>query len=78
MVDPSLIKMDFDHFDSIHMLNSFLYDQYTKKKIIGVSLKQARRTAKAQVFNYRFGQKPVILKNMNLGKKSFTGSIDGL
>lgn len=77
MVDPSLIKMDFDHFDSIHMLNSFLYDQYTKKKIIGVSLKQARRTAKAQVFNYRFGQKPVILKNMNLGKKSFTGSIDG-
>ena len=53
MVDPSLVNMDFGHFDSIHMLNSYLYDQYTKKKIIGVSLKQARGSAKAEIFNYR-------------------------
>lgn len=77
MVDPSLINMDFSHFDSIHMLNTFLYDQYTKKKLIGVSLKQAKRSAKAQVFNYRLGQKPVSLDSMNLGKTGFTKSIDG-
>jgi len=76
MVNPKLINMSFDHFDSIHMLNTFLYEQYTKKMLIGVSLKQAKGKAKAEVFNYRLGQRPVTLDSMNLGKTTYTKSID--
>ncbi len=77
MVNPRLINMSFDHFDSIHMLNSFLYEQYTKKMIVGVSLKFAKNSAKAEVFNYRFGQRPVQFDSFGLGKTGFTKSMYG-
>jgi len=55
-----------------------LYEKYESKDIIGVSLKQAVRTVKADIFNFRRGQRPVELDRVpfSLGKTGFLNSID--
>lgn len=76
MVNPRMLSTDFSQFESIHDLNSFLYDKFKEKMIIGVSLKQVSRVAKAEVYNFKSGHKPVVFNNLNLGKTGFTASID--
>lgn len=79
MVKSNLLNTNFDDFESIHELNGFLYDNFKSKDIIGVSLKQAKKTVKAEVYNFRMGHKPVELDRvpLSLGKRGFLESIDG-
>ena len=77
MVQQSFLTTDFTHFDSIEMLNQWLYKQFVDKTVIGVSLKQGVKKVKAEVYNFKTGHKPITYSGSHLGKRGFTKSIDG-
>lgn len=77
MVQERFLKTDFTHFDSIEMLNQWLYQQFVDKTVIGVSLKQGVKKVKAEIYNFKAGHKPITFEGSHLGKKGFTKSIDG-
>jgi len=76
MVHPSLLTTNFDQFESIYDLNTWIQTMYIKKKLVGVSLKQTDKNVKAEIKNFRAVQKPIKLDNINLGKQALDKSID--
>ena len=78
MVNSSYENHNFDQYETIQELNTFLAEAYKDKKIIGVSLKQAVKTAKMEVKAYKpgFFQKEVTLDGFSYGKQAFLKSKD--
>ena len=78
MVHSSYEDHDFSQYETIQELNTFLTEAYQDKKVIGVSLKQAVKTAKMEVKAYKpgFWQKEVTLDGFSYGKRSFLASTD--
>ena len=78
MVHSSYENHNFNQYETIQELNTFLTEAYKDKKVIGVSLKQAVKTAKMEVKAYKpgFWQKEVTLDGVSYGKQSFTASSD--
>jgi hypothetical protein len=76
LVDRTLEGTDFSKFGSILDLNTFLLDQFDKKNIIGVSLKQVGKTAEVSVFNKE--TRPVIqYTGFDTGKTGFVTALNG-
>lgn len=76
LVDRTLEGTDFKKFGSIIDLNTFLLEQFAKKNIIGVSLKQVGKTAKVEIFNK--DKRPAIeYKGFDAGKTGFVRPLDG-
>ena len=78
LVHPRHENTDFKKYRSIKELNTWLMDMFKKKEVIGVSLKQAGKTAKVQTFNEKRGlEKNIRYKSFDVGKTGFLNTING-
>lgn len=78
LVHPKHENTDFKKYKSIQELNTWLLDKFKKKEVIGVSLKQAGKTAKVQTFNAKTGSdKNIRYKSYDVGKTGFLNTING-
>jgi hypothetical protein len=75
LVSPSLERTNFNQFKTIQELNAWIQTQHSAKKVIGVSLKQVGKTAKAEVYNT--GNAPVVkYMSYDVGKTGFLNAIN--
>ena len=76
-IDDSIKSVDLDQYTSVVSLNKFLVENYEKKKIIPISLKQlVTDNVKTFVKNYEPKIKKLKFEGFDMGKQSFFKSID--
>lgn len=75
LVKPSFANTNFNQFKSILDLNEWIADNFRKKTVMGVSLKQVGRTAKTEIYND--GKKTdIFYLRFDTGKTGFEKAIN--
>jgi len=75
-VDPSLISFDFSKFSTLDELNDWILEKFNTKDLLPISLKQTKKNPKFEIKNLERKNKTIIFSNYDLGKVSYTNSLD--